>query len=289
MASSKLAPWCSRFSKGTAIPREKTRLSLFEPAFLRPTRLLTADQLLNRRVASNVNASTTDADLLAQDTLELDNMITRSEESMVANCLFSGKFTCRDGDTGEIVAELNYGPISETVVSPPWSDTTNGDPLKDLKTAMRLVSFAGGFSADTVVMGTDAFEAHPKVLNAFDKKFVEPGVNSPKLLQWGVTVLGQWRGIPLYADEQTYEDCAGTEVPFCDPKSVLIAASGSQNTMAYAGVPQAEDDHMEVYEGRRIPLVFFDKGEDYRKLRLSSRPVPIPSNTASWTVLQVLA
>jgi Phage major capsid protein E len=104
---SKLAPWCSRFSKGTAIPREKTRLSLFEPAFLRPTRLLTADQLLNRRGGGNVNASTTDADLLAQDSLELDNMITRSEESMVANCLFTGKIKCLDGDTGEIVAELD--------------------------------------------------------------------------------------------------------------------------------------------------------------------------------------
>jgi hypothetical protein len=218
-------------------------------------------------------------------------MITHSEESMVASCLFSGKIKCLDG-TGEIVAELDYGPISKTVVATPWSDMTNGDPLKDLKTAMRQVASASGFSADTVVIGqlaADAFENSPKVLNAFNKRFVEPGVISPKLLTWGVRVLGQWRGIPLYADEQTYEDATGTRVPFCDPKCVLIAASGSQNTMAYAGVPQAEDDHMDVFEGRRIPLVYFDKGEDYRKLRLSSRPVPISGNTASWTVLQVLA
>jgi Phage major capsid protein E len=258
---------------------------------MQPTRMLTADQLLNRRAGSNVNASTTDADLLAQDSLELDNMITHSEESMVASCLFSGKIKCLDG-TGEIVAELDYGPISKTVVATPWSDMTNGDPLKDLKTAMRQVASASGFSADTVVIGqlaADAFENSPKVLNAFNKRFVEPGVISPKLLTWGVRALGQWRGIPLYADEQTYEDATGTRVPFCDPKCVLIAASGSQNTMAYAGVPQAEDDHMVVFEGRRIPLVYFDKGEDYRKLRLSSRPVPISGNTASWTVLQVLA
>lgn len=104
-----------------------------------------------------------------------------------------------------------------------------------------------------------------------------------------MTVLGQFRGVPLYADEQVYENSAGAQVPFCDPKCVLIAASGSQNSMGYAGVPQAEDNSMTVYEGRRIPLVHFDKGEDYRRLRLSSRPIPIPSNTASWTILQVLA
>ena len=28
--------------------------------------------------------------------------------------------------------------------------------------------------------------------------------------------------------------------------------------------------------------------EDYRKFRLSSRPVPVPTNLASWTVLDVL-
>jgi hypothetical protein len=48
---------------------------------MRPIRMLTADQLLNRRAGSNVNASTADADLLAQDSLELDNMITHSEET----------------------------------------------------------------------------------------------------------------------------------------------------------------------------------------------------------------
>jgi hypothetical protein len=47
---------------------------------------------------------------------------------------------------------------------------------------------------------------------------------------------------------------------------------------------------MQIYEGRRIPLNHWDTtGEDYRRLRFSSRPIPIPGNTDSWTVLQVLA
>jgi hypothetical protein len=162
----------------------------------------------------------------------------------------------------------------------------NGDPFQCCDVAPRL-------AADTIILGqqaSDLFEAHPKVLNAFDKKFVEPGVISPKLLQWGVTILGQWRGIPLYADEQTYENAAGVNVPYVDTKSVLVAASGSQNTMAYAGVPQTNNEAsaLEVYEGRRIPQVSFAPGEDYRRLRLSSRPVPIPGNTKSWTIIQVV-
>jgi Phage major capsid protein E len=173
----KLAPWCSRHSKGSAIAREKTRLALFEPAFIRPVRLLTADQLLNRRAGNNVNARSTDVELLAQDTLELDNMISRTEEAMCANCLFLGRVKCVDGDTNELVAELDYGPISKTVVTTLWSDATNADPLKDLKTAMRLVASASGFAADTIVMGSsasDAFENSTKVLTLMTRNSSSP-------------------------------------------------------------------------------------------------------------------
>ena len=47
--SQKLAPYCSRFSKGTAVPREKTQTSLFSPPFIKPIRNLTADEFTTRQ------------------------------------------------------------------------------------------------------------------------------------------------------------------------------------------------------------------------------------------------
>jgi hypothetical protein len=39
-----------------------------------------------------------------------------------------------------------------------------------------------------------------------------------------------------------------------------------------------------------LGLVYYDtSGEDFRRLRVSARPLPIPANTDSWTVLTVLA
>ena len=52
---------------------------------------------------------------------ELDNDICRREEWMVSQALFTGKIVCLDGDTSEIVAEVDYTPISSSVVSPLWS------------------------------------------------------------------------------------------------------------------------------------------------------------------------
>ena len=37
--------------------------------------------------------------------------------------LFTGRVTCKDGDSGEIVSEIDYGAISQSVTAKPWSDT----------------------------------------------------------------------------------------------------------------------------------------------------------------------
>ena len=91
--------------------------------------------------------------------------------------LFDGKLIRLDGDTNEIVAEIDYTPISSSVVNPLWSAASTCDPLKDLKTTMRLVSGACGYSADLIVMGkdaSDAFESADKVLAAYDKMNISP-------------------------------------------------------------------------------------------------------------------
>jgi hypothetical protein len=229
----KLAPFCSRYSKGIAVPREKTQLSLFAPPFLKPNRMLHADDLLRRNIGGSRNGDTTnrDAELLVIDTQELDASISRTENWMCSQVLFSGKVQCKDGDTGEIVAEIDYGPISRTVLAKFWSDTT-AKPLDDLKAAQRLVSGACGFSANFIVMGRlagDAFESNPTALESYNKLHIQPGTLSAEFEQFGVVLLGTWRGIPLYVSEEQYEDVDGSMKFFVPEKEVLVAATGLQN------------------------------------------------------------
>ena len=78
----KLAPFCSRYSKGIAVPREKEQLSLFSPPFIKPNRMLHADDLLRRNIGGNRNggnATNRDAELLVIDEQELDASISRTE------------------------------------------------------------------------------------------------------------------------------------------------------------------------------------------------------------------
>ena len=111
--------------------------SLFARRLSNQIACLHADDLLRRNIGGNRNggnATNRDAELLVIDQQELDNSISRTENWMCSQVLFIGKVQCKDGDTGEIVAEIDYGPISKTVLTKFWSDTTS-KPLDDLKAA----------------------------------------------------------------------------------------------------------------------------------------------------------
>ena len=253
----KLAPYCSRFSKGTAVPREREQLQFFSPPFCKPVRNLTADDLFYRSAPAPAagGPENREAELLARDFTELNTLISRREEWMASECLFTGKVRCLDGDTSEIVAELTYGTVSKTTPTKPWTDTTS-DPLSDLRTALRLVANQCGSSADLIVMGqdaADAFESNPQVLTAYDKQRINAGLLSATNLSWGVQSLGTYRGVTLHCYEAEYQDTDGTLKPFVPTDCVLIGSSASAGAFAYAGIPQVDQDErtIKIYEGAR--------------------------------------
>ena len=90
--------------------------------------------------------------------------------------------------------------------------------------------------------------------------------------------------------EAEYLNSAGAMTPDVPPDNVLVAASSLGGTMAYAGIAQvdAAENSLNIYASRRVPVVAFEALEDYRKFRLSSRPVPVPMNLAAWGLLDVL-
>ena len=85
-------------------------------------------------------------------------------------------------------------------------------------------------------------------------------------------------------------DSAGVSQYYVPPDKVLVAASGLQSTLGYGGIVQVDEaeNSMHPYEATRVPLIYYEKGFDFRKVRLSSRPIPVPADTTSWTVLDVI-
>ena len=89
----KLAPFCSRYSKGIAVAREKSAAFVVQRLhFVKPNRMLHADDLLRRNIGGSRNggnATNRDAELLLIDQQELDASISRTENWM---CIASAVF-----------------------------------------------------------------------------------------------------------------------------------------------------------------------------------------------------
>jgi hypothetical protein len=288
--NSKLAPFVSQYAKGSSVPRERFKSSVFSPPHVKPVRVLTADDMFNR--LPGALEVTPDAQMLVDDIADLDRRITRTEEWMCSQVLFTGRCEIEDWDTGNHLAALDYGPFVETFVSVPWDDPA-AKPLDDLKACVRAISSGANSIADVIVFGeraADLFEGNESVQLGFDRRFIIPGELQPAQREWGLTTLGTWRGLNLLINATTYSAKDGTTQNFVPPNVVLVACSENRGCMSYAGVAQGDPStqQLEVNEGTRIPLVWLPENEDIRKVRLSSRPCPIPPDPSNWTVMHVV-
>jgi Phage major capsid protein E len=291
----KLAPFVSRRKRGISLVRDKFRTSEYSPPHIRPVKDLRSDDLMMRVPGDSVYSSMTGAEREAHwlilDWNDLDARISRTEEWMCCQALFQGKIEAYDADDLLLIDTIEYGVPTQTVVSVPWTDPTS-DPFQDLKLAMRAVTSACGSQATLVLLGSlaaDAFESNEKVKSMQMFPHAQQGLLDPKLVDYGVFILSTYRSMPIYASEAVYESDDGSVVPYVPANMCLVAAQGIQHKMAYAGCSQVDPDSkiMDVFEGSRIPQVYYDESFDVRRLRLSSRPCPVVSTMDSWTIMTV--
>jgi hypothetical protein len=286
-----LAPHVSFHAKGSTVKRNKMKSSTFKPPKIAPILALTADDLFYRMPGQMT--VTREAELLARDIEELDEKITRTEEWLCSQCLEKGSIDIRDYDSNRIIATLDYEPRVPTVVGTPWTDPVNSKPLDDLKACIRAVSSNANLVADFIVFGSTAaslWENSEQVLTAYNRLFLQQGLITPKMIDWGVTTLGTFRGIPLYIYEATFEDRNGNAMYYLDPETVLVACSQNKGRLAFAGIAQVNDSetNLTVIAGKRVPLIWFPEDSDVRKLRLASRPCPISPDPSNWTIMKVV-
>ena len=98
----------------------------------------------------------------------------------------------------------------------------------------------------------DAFESNPSVLESYNKIADSKRRFAPEFEQFGIVLLGTWRGIPLYVSEEQYEHTDGTMKYFVPAEGSSGRGHGRSGIMAYAGIAQVAEEGkgMEVYAGR---------------------------------------
>lgn len=296
----KMAPFVAPRVGGITMDRQGYRTDKYKAPKIAPQRTLTMDDLAIRGIGENVFSTRTPAqrqqELLGQDLAELDEMITRREEWMVRELLFTGKITMKGYiDTqGNQYAEdeLDYSFTNKEIltVGDKWDQSTSKkyDNLKEWRLDIIRKT---GIAPNMVIMSQDVLDLFIEdelIQKKMDLRNLYLGHINPVIQSPAVTYIGRLTelGLDIYTYNEWFIDDQDKEQPMVPEKHILLASSNTGKIL-YGAVTQIDDQDFITYEGTRVPKHWVDKNNDLKMIRVSSRPVPVPNDVDSWYVAQV--
>jgi len=294
----KLAPFVSPRHSGKTMDRQGFKTKSFKPATIKPQRIITGDDIIKRSMGETIYSAKTPeeraAELLLNDLNELNEAITRREEWMVAQVLFTGKVDIV-GEGVDTTMEFDFTNKETLSGTDLWSDSTS-DPIFYLKEKRREIIKKSGINPNQVIMASDvmdAFIGHQKVTEKLNNRRIDLGIIKPETLPNGLTYVGYINelGLDIYSyDEWYYDEETKEEKPLVPEGTLMIGSSNARSSMLYGAVnlTSTNSGNFSTFSGARIPDSWIKKDPDSRILQLHSRPLPVPHEVDSWFVAKVL-
>lgn len=294
----RLAPFVHPVIGGKVMEHQGYQTESYSPPLVAPDKVTMASELLNRLPGENIYSQKTPEDRaierLGLDLAELDETITRREEWMCSQALFTGKIPV----VGEgINAIIDFNFTNKEILSGTslWSD-----PIAYIKEKHAHVQKTGFVNCDVSIMSYDVvaeFINHPKVKDVLDKTKMEYATIAPRQLPSGATYIGTINELGLdiyqynswYVDDWTNPESPET-LPLVPEGYFGLFSTQANYSIVYAGVEVADEkaDSISIVEGTRVPISWVEKRPARRIVNVSSKPLPVPHEVDSWYVAKVL-
>lgn len=297
-----MAPFVNPRLKGKSMSREGFTTRTYQPPQIKPDRVVTGDHLSKRTAGETIYTRRSPEDraaiILARDIVDLDDSITRREEWMFAQILFTGKVHMIGEGYDE---ELDFNFTQKEILSGNdlWTDYSNSDPFTQLYDRRRQVVQSSSINPNILVMASDVvpiFIQHPKIKDLMDKKAVEVGRIEPRNLPNGATYIGSLSalGLDIYSYDEWYLDedtdpQNPVEKPMVPEGHILLGSTNAKFNTYYGAVTlvNPETKQFVTVEGDRVPQSWVSVEPPTRTLQLNARPLPVPHEVDSWYVMQV--
>ena len=300
----KMAPVVLPRKGSVSVEREGYTTEKLTPALIAPSRPLTIDVLNKKGFGENLFSDITpaqrQADILAQDLVDFDEMITTREEFIAAQCIFNNGYVLKQyadkyGTEAKDYELRFYGEEGNSAVYAPstlWG-AEGADILGDLYQMIRMLTTKGN-NATEVLLGSDVADTLLKnatIQKLMDLSRYNVGEIAPTELPQGAAKLGslniRGRKIDLLTYDGTYIDEAGEVKSFVPANKIAVTAPGAGRGL-YGAVTQMEqtDGQWHSYMGRRVPRYWAEK--DGRELTVSARPLFVPKTKDCFITAEVL-
>lgn len=274
----------------------------FKPALVAPDRTTTAGDILKRvpgeLLYNPMSPEERAAIKMARDFIQLDEMITRREEWMCAQTLFTGKIPVI-GKGVNYTIDFNFTNKDVKSGTDLWSDAKS-KPIDQLEEMANTVQKTGYLNPDIAILGQKAaseFVNNPSVQKLLDVEHMNLATIAPKMLPNGATYIGTIPklNLSIYQYNEWYLD------NWTDPKNPTVNplvpedycgvfSSQMDGFMAYAVntiIDEVSKDFISV-EGSRCPDSWIQKKPAAKKLQLMSKPLPCPTEVDGWFISKVV-
>lgn len=299
----KVAPFVHRIIGGKTVPNTGYETKTYKPPLVAPDKITTVDDLLKRRPGESLVSGRSPAERavlkMSDDFRELRDMISRREELMCVQSIFTGKIPIIGEGLNEVI---DFGFTNTEIISTAtkkWSNA-GSDPIGDLKRWHKQVQKTGFTNCNACVMADDvatAFVGHEKVQKVLDVRNYNLAVIQPRQLPNGVTYVGTIHelGMDVYTYNEWYlDDWTNPEKPEekpLVPDGMLAMLSTNANYSMYYGAITLIDEgtkEFKTVEGKYVPDTWVKRKPARRFLQLQSAPLSVPHDVDSWFTAKVL-
>ncbi|WP_297525133.1 major capsid protein [Sulfurovum sp.] len=282
----RLAPFVAPIVEGELVEDQGYKTNTYEPPYIKPKFMTSAAQLLNERnpgtsIYGGESPAQRAALKLTKEIQDGEKMIRRREEWMAAQAITTGTITV-SGKGVERVIDFGMAASHKVTLSGTdlWSDTTNSDPISDIKEWGRLVSDDGDANADVIIGGAGAIDAllgHPKVKEALDTRRIDLGLIDPKQLAKGVIYHGTIKdtgvNMDVYEYNGSYKDESGTRQRYIADGRIVVTSTTADFRRNYAAIQDLDAGLV------AMPIFvksWEEKDPSGRVVLLQSAPLPAP-------------
>lgn len=301
----RMAPFVTEYNNGVPVSRIGQRMVSYTPPTVAPQRPLTIDDIKKRgfgeALLGSMSPEQRAAQLAIRDMSEMDEMITRREEWMVAEALINNAINVYaigddvDKARKDLIKFYEGDSNPATVeVSDEW--TADYERIDEDIKNMILMLVNRGLPAEDLICAPDVAQAiidNKKIAAQLDNRRYFLGEVAPTITAPGASLVAQLNifgyNINVIAYTENYMDADGTIKPFMPEGTAVLTAPGAYRTV-YGAVTQVEqaDGEFHTYAGARVPKFTASADNNTRLLTLSSRPLVVPNNVNPAIVTNVL-
>lgn len=216
--------------------------------------------------------------ILGQDSLDLNNRINRTIETICSKALFDGKYDILDEDNKKIDG-IDFGCKSSHKITKAGENLWTGnqaDVIGDLSTLDTIVNEDSGLTVADKIFGSAAWNAarnNEKFMKDFDRLHVTG--NSLDLAagrnNLGARLVGFHNGCRIWVYDEIYK-VGNDKVNFVPKDKVLAIGEGVAAKLYFGCVGNVKDGW---FMGERFAKTFYDEDDEEQKLIVKSRPLAV--------------